>query len=457
MKKRLSLLLILCLVCFSLPAVADAPLVEPSGCKCYWNDGAYELGPRYEDIRWTSCESGDQHGYVLLDDGTAEIVDMTYYGYWIPETVDGIPVTAIGTLGICDRMDYPSELEIPAWITQISENVLRWAYDKNLFVSVDPANSCFSFENGILFDLRNHCLLAYLENDSCVFPADTEQIGCRAFEGCGFDRIELPDGLTRIGDFAFEGCGSLTAIAIPDSITDIGDNPFIHCGSLTDIAISPDHPLYGFRDGILYRKTDMQIICVLPAYAEGGWTMPEWAMSLGPYALSGITGLTEVRLHNGLTEIPQGTFLDCYDLTAIQLPDGIETIGAEAFSHCISLAEIDIPGSVRKIGLVAFAGCWSLKEVRFAEGPAEIRDAAFSRCEELRTVVLPRELISIGSSAFFECHKLEEMAIPDSVTAIGYGAFSGCRSLTVTAGPDSTAAQYCLENHIPCVFSVNPE
>ena len=94
MKKRLSLLLVLCLACFCLAAAAEAPLAAPSGLECYWNDGEFEPGPHYDGVLWASNEVGATHAYVLLEDGTAEIVDMTYYGYWIPETVDGLPVTA---------------------------------------------------------------------------------------------------------------------------------------------------------------------------------------------------------------------------------------------------------------------------------------------------------------------------------------------------------------------------
>lgn len=452
MKKRLSLLLVLCLACFCLAAVAEAPLAAPSGLECYWNDGEFEPGPHYDGVLWASDEVGATHAYVLLEDGTAEIVDMTYYGYWIPETVDGIPVTAIGTLGITDRLDSPSELEIPAWITQISEDVLRWARH-DLFTGVDPANPYFTLENGMLYDLRNRCLIAYLEDGPCALPADTERIGCRAFAGCGIDRIDLPEGLARIGGFAFTDCENLVSVTIPDSVTEIGDNPFTACGSLQDIVISPDHPLYGFRDGMLYRKDNMEIISVLPAYARGVWTMPEWAKSLGPYALSGNDGLTEVRLHEGVTDIPQGAFAQCVNLTDIVLPEGIETIGTEAFRGCASLKKIGIPGSVREMGIIAFGSCYSLEEVRFAEGLKVIPAAAFSHCGQLQTVVLPQGLEFIGNSAFFSCSSLAGITIPDSVTAIEFDAFSDCTNLTVTAEPDSPAIRYCLEENIPFVLS----
>ena len=452
MKKQLSFLLILSIFCFCVSAApAEAPLVEPSGFQCYWNDAVWELGPEYEDARWSKNESGlsDQHCYVLLEDGTAEIVDMSWYGCWIPETVDGIPVTAIGLLGISDRLDYPSDLELPAWITRISEDAFRYAAH-NLFTEVDPANPYFAIRNGMLLDLRNHTLLSCMNGGSSPLPADLEAIGCRALAGVRFESLSLPDGLKRIGSLAFMYCGSLTAVTIPDSVTEIGQNPFAACNALEEIRISPDHPVYGFRDGILYRKADMQAVSILSAYTGEAYTLPGWIRSVGPYAFCGNQELREVRLHDGITEIPEGAFLECESLADIRFPDSVEFIGPDAFHGC-GFTEITLPAGLKELGVMAFSYCGSLEEIRFPAGLSAIHEGAFAGCRSLQSVVLPEGLVSLDDLVFSFCNSLVSVVIPDSVGSIG-SIFSYCNTPpTVTANPDSFAARYCADNKIDCV------
>ncbi len=424
-------------------------MTEPSGFRSYWNDSVYELGPKYDDVHWTSNEYGSCHAYVILEDGNAEIVDMTYFGYWIPESVDGIPVTAIGELGISDRLDYPSGLEIPAWITGISENVFRWAH-KDLFSTVDAENPNFIIENEMLFDLRNHTLLVCMGNDPCDLPEDVEHIACRAMSGFSFVTLVLPDHLKSIGDAAFADCPNLSSVTIPDSVYDIGANPFINCPSLREIIISPDHPVFGFRDGILYRKADMQAISILPSGIRDVYTLPGWIKSLGPYLFCGNSGLKEAYIPCGITEIPCGTFSGCINLTDVVLPEAVESIGPCAFADC-QIRQIVLPAGLKELGVLAFVNCRKLNEIRFPEEMTAIREAAFAWCDGLVSVVLPQNLTILENEVFAFCRNLRFVVIPDSVTSIGSDIFYEAHDVTVKTPPDSRAYDYCSENKISCI------
>ena len=122
--------------------------------------------------------------YILLEDGTAEIVAYT---------------------GKAETLDVPDALDVYR-VTSIGD----WAF-----------YFCTSLT-------------------STTLPDSVVSIGDYAFYSCdSLTSITLPDSLTSIGAEAFSFCDSLTSITIPDSLTSIGDSAFFSCDSLTSITL-PD-------------------------------------------------------------------------------------------------------------------------------------------------------------------------------------------------------------------------
>lgn len=153
----------------------------------------------------TIVDSTGNYEYILLEDGSAEIVD--YVGsaeeLEVPAELDGHPVTSIGD---------------------------------------EAFSGC-------------DCVT------SVTIPGGVISIGNGAFSECdNLSSITLPDGVTSIGDEAFSGC-SLTRITLPDSITFIGANPFRECLRLRTIHVSSDHPVLAVVDGVLFEKTSKTLVC----------------------------------------------------------------------------------------------------------------------------------------------------------------------------------------------------
>ncbi|MGI6264407.1 MAG: leucine-rich repeat protein [Acutalibacteraceae bacterium] len=114
--------------------------------------------------------------------------------------------------------------------------------------------------------------------------------GVTPWQGYGFTKLVIEEGVTSIGNAAFYHADDLQQAVLPDSLTRLGRSAFAQCGMLTDVQI-PD----------------------------------------------------------GVTVIESGTFRVCQSLKSIVIPDGVTTIEYFAFENCSAMESIIIPASVTAI------------------------------------------------------------------------------------------------------------
>jgi len=65
--------------------------------------------------------------------------------------------------------------------------------------------------------------------------------------------------------------------------------------------------------------------------------------SIGKWAFSGYTSLTNITIPDSVTRIEEGAFVNCTNLTSIIIPNSVTSIGRSAFNYCTSLTSITIP------------------------------------------------------------------------------------------------------------------
>ena len=112
-------------------------------------------------------------------------------------------------------------------------------------------------------------------------------------------------------------------------------------------------------------------------------------------------------IEEGVTNIGNYVFLDCYNLEEIQIPDSVTAIGFQALSGCLNLTSLELPDSVEAISAYAF-----------------------ENCTNLTSVVIPDGVLFLNYGVFLNCSSLKSVTIPVSIDSIDAGAFEGCDALT---------------------------
>ena len=220
---------------------------------------------------------------------------------------------------------------------------------------------------------------------STIVGLSVTTIGAGAFDGQMLaTRISLPDSITRIEQGAFYECIGLTTFTIPANVTFIGDYAFEDAYHLDSLFFEGNAP---WRDGDIFVGRTPKIH-YLPGNEQGfedddyPWANIEKytglydfdvvaeTIKITNYPNTATGGLTipETIVGKPVSRIGEAAFYGCDDLTRITLPENLTQIYREAFENCSGLTTLTIPTNVTSIGDRAYSGC-TLDSV-FFEGDA---------------------------------------------------------------------------------------
>ena len=172
--------------------------------------------------------------------------------------------------------------------------------------------------------------------------------------------------------------------------------------------------------------------------------IPENITKIGEFAFSR-TGLTKIKIPDGVTDIGYGAFYHCDSLKEVSLPNSIEHVSAYAFSKTPFVEDsldafviagdgilvgykgndsvVNIPEGVKIIADGVFQDRMGITAVNFPDSLKNIGQNAFSGCGNLRTLNRGDNIETIGANAFKDT-SLNNVTIPASVKEIGIGAFN---------------------------------
>mgnify|MGYP005625254805 CR=1 FL=1 len=250
--------------------------------------------------------------------------------------------------------------------------------------------------------------------------------------------VNLPNSVTHIGDYAFYGTVKLTTISIPINVSSIGYETFGSTPLLTEILVDSGNSNYLSQDGILFNKTQTQLLHYPVAKLDTEYTIPSSVTIISDNAFKLATRLTSVTLSNGVTHIDDSAFSWMSNLSTINIPTTVTHIGENVYYKTDLVETLTIPSSVTHIGNLRFGGTTinvvggntvysSQNGVLFDK--QKTRLILYPPQKTTVNYTIPTSVESIEPYAFRNAIHLEEVHIPESVLSVGDSIFLEANNL----------------------------
>ena len=148
---------------------------------------------------------------------------------YLPETVEGFPLTAIAADAFCGSA--VQEIWLPSGLISLDIHAFRGASQIRAF-HVHPDNTVLSAENGILYTADGITLLrAPNAMRTVIIPSHAKNIGSYAFDGIALESVRIQPGVTSIGAYAFHDT-CIQSVNLPATLVAVEDYAFAACSGL---------------------------------------------------------------------------------------------------------------------------------------------------------------------------------------------------------------------------------
>ena len=411
-------------------------------------------------------------GEIHIAEGVTEIPSSLFYGNSLITSVvipEGVTSIGDGAFSDCNNL---TSVTLPSTLETLGEDVFNRC--DNLTSIEDKSGRFLKTVDGIVYSADGTQIIAVLTSASGEIHIAEGVTEIPQYLFWGNDQITavvIPEGVTNIGDRAFGLCDDLTSVTLPSTLETLGESVFAGCGNLTSI-VDKSGKFTKNVDGIVYTPDGTRMIAVL-ASASGEVRIAEGVTEIPTFLFINNNRITGVVIPEGVTNIRNQAFGWCDSLTNVVIPEGVTRIGYGAFKGSENLTSVTLPSTLSVIGDKAFpastiirsepntyAHTWALKNgytwqpaeqpeskvMKLPAGLKSIQQEAF-RGSAAESIVLPDGCAEIGAKAFADCATLRRVEIPASVAVIAEDAFEGCSNELVIVTPKGSAAERFAQAH----------
>lgn len=369
---------------------------------------------------------------TALESITVDVDNTTYFA-----SDDILYDKSVSTLWLCPAKRASNTLVIPDTVTRIAS----YAFYRTITLStVTLPSSTLTIEDR-----------AFEESSitgRLVIPEDTVSIGQYAFRSTSITELVIESTRPNLlSAFAFQNCTSLTELTVPISVklvyqtgTNSSNTVF---GTGTSIRT---YTFTGSESGLgdFYTKF----------YAQMPWYFTSSATGVNiSIVFDGVGVIDPYMFYSGnsykyiksvdlgvATVIGQNAFYAQSGITSLRVSDGLSTVGQNAFQGCTSIETLSIPVDVDATKISITQGVTGLTSLTLREGDSgvginytstQVSSLVWSGSSGY-AVIIEDGVTSLGTNMFLSASGT--LSVPGTVETISAHAFDGSTITTLTLG-----------------------
>ena len=320
-------------------------------------------------------------------------------------------------------------------------------------IKVDPANTNFKDEDGVVLTQDGKTLVAYPfarhgvvdpayngplvtmhPGEVYTIPASVETISKGAFAQVSEITAVKLNNVKKISAGAFYSVRNLRNVELGASVETIEDGAITGSPDFTRFAVDSNNPNYtADAEGIIYTKNKEELV-LYPSGRAGEYSTLPTTKKIRKRAFYYAQKVTKVNFNSALEDIDNDAFQVTTALNEITFaaPSSLKRIGTWVF-YMSGLTKLELPASLKEIGSNAFKDNKNLKTVTVADNSQleSIDTYAFTGNSNLESFTFEGStaLKTIRENAFSNDTKLASFDVPANVETINRAAFDGTSSM----------------------------
>lgn len=320
-------------------------------------------------------------------------------------------------------------------------------------IKVDPANTNFKDEDGVVLTKDGKTLVAYPfarhgvlntayngpvstmhPGEVYSIPTSVETIGKGAFAKAKEITAVQLNNVKKISEGAFYSVRNLRNVELGASVETIENGAISDTPDLSRFTVDNSNPNYmADAEGVIYTKNQEELV-LYPSGRAGEYSTLPTTKKIRNRAFYYAQKVTKVNFNSALENIDNDAFQTTTALTEItfEAPSSLKRIGTWVFVNT-GLTKLELPASLKEIGSNAFKGNNNLKTVTVAANSQleSIGTYAFTENSNLESFTFEGSTVlkTIGQEAFSKDTKLASFDVPANVETINRAAFNGTSSM----------------------------